>query len=510
MDLFTNKSCVASLAGASLLSASPLMAQKQSHPNVLMVVVDDWGVNDLSFSGSRFYETPHIDQLTKEATTFNQAYVAYPRSVPSRFSLWTGMHAARPQAPKMGVSDDREVSRETFCIAEGFKAADYQTFFIGKWHLNSKDCGPGDKGFDINIGGGKAGAPGTYFAPFNKPGGGKEKPIEGMDDATPGEYLTDYMTRKMVDYLDKKHDEPFFAVCSYYAVHTPLEAKPEIIEKYRKKRKKLNLQDDPMMNEEAGVRKTQQDDPVYAAMIESVDTGVGEMIAALKRNKLYDNTVIVIISDHGGLSNRGQNNRQLATTNAPLKAGKGHLYEGGVRVPLLVRMPDQKKGYRSNTPVVSYDILPTLSQVCNFPVSDNAVIDGKSFAGELKGKTQQELLNRPLYWHKATERPGSTGDYVSSSIRQGDYKLIDFYDQKRVELYNLKNDPGEKVNLAQSDPKRTQEMLTALKAWKSEMKAYDGNPGAAKDKKQDKKQNRQGQKGNKENKNKKNRQDFDD
>lgn len=507
MNIFSNKIGVASVLGSSVLSVTPLMAQKQSQPNVLMVVVDDWGANDLSFSGSKFYETPHIDQLTKEATTFNQAYVAYPRSVPSRFSLWTGMHAARPQAPKMGVSDDREVNRETFCMAEGFKAADYQTFFIGKWHLNSKDCTPDDKGFDINIGGGKAGAPGTYFAPFNKPGGGKEKPIEGMDDANEGEYLTDYMTRKMVDYIDGKHQKPFFAVCSYYAVHTPLEAKPEIIEKYRNKRAKMNLQDDPMMNEEAGVRKTQQDDPVYAAMIESVDTGVGEMIAALKRNNLYDNTVIVIISDHGGLSNRGQNKRQLATTNAPLKAGKGHLYEGGVRVPLLVRLPAQKSGIKSNTPVVSLDILPTLSQICNFPIAKNAVIDGKSFAGELKGKSQKELLNRSLFWHKATERPGSTGDYVSSSIRQGDYKLIDFYAQNRIELYNLKNDPGEKVNLAESDPKKAQEMLAALKQWKSEVKAYDGNPGAVKDKKSGKQQNKQG---NKRNKNKKNRQQLDD
>lgn len=482
MDFLNNKLGVASLVGASILPSVPMYAQKQSQPNVLMVVVDDWGANDLSFSGSKFYETPHIDQLTKESTTFNQAYVAYPRSVPSRFSLWTGMHAARPQAPKMGVSDDREVGKDNFCIAEGFKAADYSTFFIGKWHLNSKDCTPDDKGFDINIGGGKAGAPGTYFAPFNKPGGGKEKPIDGMDDAAEGEYLTDYMTRKMVDYIDQKHDKPFFAVCSYYAVHTPLEAKPEIIEKYKKKRRKLNMQEDPMMLEEAGVRKTQQDDPVYAAMIESVDTGVGAMIEALKKNNLYDNTVILIISDHGGLSNRGQNKRALATTNFPLKAGKGHLYEGGVRVPLVVHLPGQRKELKSATPVVSYDIVPTLSEVCNFPVPAKAVLDGKSFAKELKGQTDKDLLKRPIFWHKATERPYSTGDYVSSSIRMGDYKLIDFYNQNRIELYNLKADPGELVNLYTSEPAKAKEMLAVLNGWKQDVKAYNGKKGDSGDK----------------------------
>lgn len=187
-----------------------------------------------------------------------------------------------------------------------------------------------------------------------------------MEDAKPGEYLTDYMSRKTVDYLKSvsTSNKPFFAVCSFYAVHTPIEAKKEVSERYRAKVRKLGLGEDPMKKEEAGVAKTQQDHPVYAAMIESVDEGIGHMIQTLKETGQYDNTIIVLISDHGGLSNRGNNNRELATTNLPFKAGKGHLYEGGLRVPLLIHLPGQKKEVKSDVPVVSYDLLPTLADLC--------------------------------------------------------------------------------------------------------------------------------------------------
>lgn len=453
--------------GAVVMPCVHTSAQQTGKPNVLMLVVDDWGVNDLSLNGSKLYETHHIDKLADQSTTFSQAYVAYPRSVPSRYSLITGRHCARPQAG--AKSDDRKVDANSYCIAEPFKAAGYSTFIIGKWHLSDGKTMPEDKGFDINIGAGRAGATGTYFAPFNKSGDTKpDKMIVGMDDARPDEYLTDYMTRKTVDYIKGKHEKPFFAVCSFYAVHTPLEAPKEMIGKYKQKVKKLGLNEDPMMKEEAGVRKTQQDHPVYAAMIESVDEGVGKMIDALKATGQYESTIIVLISDHGGLSNRGQRPRELATTNTPLKAGKGHLYEGGIRVPLLIHLPGQKKGAEYSERVVSYDLLPTLADLCNAPVSREAELDGVSLKPLLLNKKQTTLETRDLYWHKASERPASTGDYVATAIRSGNYKLLDFYKQGRIELYDLQSDPGENHNLVNEKPELVKELRAKINTWRAE------------------------------------------
>lgn len=444
------------------------------HPNVLMLVVDDWGAHDLSLTGSKLYETKNIDHLAKESTTFSQAYVAYPRSVPSRYSLITGRHCARPQAG--AKSDDRKVDADSYCIAMPFKEAGYNTCIIGKWHLSDGKTMPEDKGFDLNIGAGKAGSTGTYFAPFNKPGtSNPDKLIYGMEDAQSGEYLTDYMTRKMVDYLKTPRSQPFFAICSFYAVHTPLEAKQEMINRYETKIEKMGLGKDPMKKEEAGDCKTQQDHPVYAAMIESVDEGIGKMIETLKATGQYDNTIIVLISDHGGLSNRG-NKRELATTNAPLKAGKGHLYEGGLRVPMLVHLPGQKKNETCDLPVTSYDLLPTLADLCDAPVDGKAELDGMSLKPILTEKNQPALAVRDLFWHKASQRPTSTGDYVSTAIRSGHYKLLDFYQQNRVELYDLQSDPGENHNLATERPEITRRLMQKLDDWRKEMNVKMADP----------------------------------
>lgn len=480
-----------SAVGLFVLPSSSFAKAKTENkqPNVLMIVVDDWGVNDLSLTGSKFYETPNVDALSKKSTFFNQAYVAYPRSVPSRYSLFTGMHCARPQDSKKTEADDREVGKDSYCIAEPFKNAGYETFFIGKWHLATKDCMPQDKGFDINIGGGKAGATSSYFYPFNKvrkQNHKVEKDIEGMDDAEPNEYLTDYMNRKTVDYIKAKHKKPFFAVCSYYAVHTPLEAKADLIDKYTKKREHLGLNNDGFINEEAGERKVQQNNPIYAAMIESVDNGVGNIIKALKETGQYDNTIIVLISDHGGLSNRGaKNKREVATTNDPLKAGKGHLYEGGIKVPLMIHLPKQENGVVSNELVASYDLFPTLTGICNVKVKKDAVLDGMNISSLLNIPTDNlmKTATRKMFWHKAAERPGSTGDYVSSAIRLGDYKLIDFYGQNRVELYNIKNDPGEKNNLAANQSDKVESLLQNLNEWRGKLGVNMKSQEATKEKK---------------------------
>lgn len=472
------KAAMGMMAIGTVIPAGTVCAKKTQQPNVLMLVVDDWGAHDLSLNGSKLYETKNIDRLAEVSTVFSQGYVAYPRSVPSRYSLITGRHCSRPQAGSK--TDDRKVDADSYCIAMPFKQAGYQTCIIGKWHLSDGKTMPEDKGFDVNIGAGRAGATGTYFAPFNKPGASKpDKLIHGMDDAKPGEYLTDYMSRKMVDYLKKAStsDKPFFAVCSFYAVHTPIEAKKNMTERYRAKIKKMGLGEDPMKKEEAGVAKTQQDHPVYAAMIESVDEGVGKMIQTLKETGMYDNTIIVLISDHGGLSNRGNGKqRELATTNLPFKAGKGHLYEGGLRVPFLIHLPGQEKKAESETPVVSYDLLPTLTDLCNAPVDADAELDGMSLKPLLNGKKDASLQERDLFWHKASQRPSSTGDYVSTAIRSGRYKLLDFYRQNRIELYDLQKDPGETNNLAAQKPELVKELMAKVENWRKEVGVKMADP----------------------------------
>ena len=471
-----NNSVLKKIAGVAItgtaIPGSVSCAQSEpQRPNVMMFIVDDWGAHDLSLTGSGLYETPNIDALAGESVDFRQAYVAYPRSVPSRYSIFTGRHCARPQ--QGARSDDRKVLDDSYCIAMPFHSAGYQTFICGKWHLSDGVTMPEDKGFDINIGAGRAGATSSYFAPFNKEGvTDTDKLIYGMEDAVPGEYLTDYMCRKTVDYLNgiKDSNKPFFAVCSFYAVHTPIQAKKEMSDRYRKKIKEMGLGPDPMMKEEAGDCKTQQDHPVYAAMIESVDEAVGNVLQTLKETGKYDNTVIVLISDHGGLSNRGEGNkRELATTNLPLKAGKGHLYEGGIRVPFLIHMPGQEDGKSTDVPAVSLDLLPTLTDLCGVPVDPDAELDGKSLKKVLDTGRDSELENRELFWHKASERPTNTGDYVSTALRSGRYKLIDFYYQGRVELYDLANDPGEHNNIAAQKPEIVEKMMTRIGEWRKDM-----------------------------------------
>lgn len=477
--LKTYRNLAAATSGLVLLpavvSAQGNKASTEKSPNVLFILVDDWGARDLSCLGSKYYETPNIDQFAGQSTNFNNAYVAYPRSVPSRYSIWTGMHCARPQTGIKGTQDDeRKIDINTYSIAEPFKAAGYNTYFIGKWHLSTDNCNPQDKGFEINIGGGHAGATSSHFAPFNQNYKAEKSKDEGgiipdMDDAAPGEYLTDYMSRKVVDYIKSEHKKPFFAVCSFYAVHTPIQAKPEIIEKYKQKKISMGLTGDDYIPEEAGVRRAEQNNEVYAAMIESVDQGVGQMIQALKESGQYDNTIIVLFSDHGGLSNRGQNKRELATTNAPYKAGKGHLYEGGIKVPFMIHMPGQTKSKESNVLTAAYDIFPTLTDLCNVPLKENANLDGLSLKPVIQNKSNKVLASRDLYWHKAAERPNQTGDYVSTAIRSGNYKLIDFYQQGRIELFDLSKDISETKNIATEKPDVTKKLMAKIEKWRKDL-----------------------------------------
>ncbi len=459
------------------LSGVGVTAIYADQPNVLMIVVDDLGMYDLACTGSNLYETPNIDALVAQSVSFEQSYCAYPRSVPSRYSLMTGLHCARPQSNSKG--DGRMLDKDSYSIAKPFKAAGYGTFYAGKWHLSDKSTSFEELGFDQSVAAGKAGAPQFYFYPFNrKDTAPADITIPLTPDAFPNEHLSDYLSRKTAAYIEEaaKGDSPFFAVCSFYAVHAPFQAKKEVAAKYAKKIAAMGLPKEEFVREEAGYTKTQQDFHLYAAMVEVMDDGVGTMINALKESGEYDNTLIVLVSDHGGLSNRGTRERALATTNAPLKAGKGHLYEGGIRVPTFIHLPKQRSSKTVSEPIINYDIFPTLVDVCGLKLAEGVNLDGVSLKRVLTKGSQPKLLERDFYWHKADERIAPTGDYISSAVRSGDYKLIDFYGQKRVELYNIAEDIGEKNNLIDREPKLAKELQGKLDAWRKEVGVIMGKP----------------------------------
>jgi len=464
-----------SCLGLGLLGATATIAEKKEKPNILYFLVDDMGWKDTGYNGSKFYETPNIDILAKEGVRFTNAYVSHPRCLPSRYSIITGKYPARDCVP--GPPDKQLKGGET-TLAVPFKEAGYSTFFTGKWHLAAHDSNPDDQGFEINIAGGHAGAPTSYFYPYNVSRSGKkgkERPIHGLDEGVDGEYLTDRLTDETIKFLKKQKEEapdkPFMAYVSHYAVHTPFQAKAEYIKKFKDKLKIMPYNGPEFKAEGHGECKLNQDNAVYAAMIYSMDESLGRIIKELKAIGEYENTIIILFSDNGGLSNRG-NSRQLATSNLPLRGGKGHLYEGGIREPMIVRWPGvSKANTESDAVVIGADFFPTMLEMAGLPLHPEAHMDGESFVWALKNKPNPNP-ERPFFWHSPLGRPSKTGDLNSSAVRVGDYKLIEFYDQGKVELYDLKNDISETHNLSKEMPGKSEELLKTLKDWKKEINAY--------------------------------------
>jgi arylsulfatase A-like enzyme len=442
----------------------------QSKPNVLFILVDDFGSRDLGCYGSTLYETPNMDRLAAAGAKFTQAYVAYPRCVPSRFAIFTGKHPARVQ----GAKDSPHVEPERDAtIGQAFKAAGYSTFYCGKWHLGEGASNPDKVGFDTIVAAGAAGATRSFFAPYTvskgKGGHDEEDAIVGLDDAPEGEYLTDRLTEETMKFIEANKEKPFCAVLAHYAVHTPIEAKKHLTKRYEAKLATMPKPAAVYEPESAGENLLVQNNATYAAMIESLDNGIGRLLNQLQQLHLADNTIVVLASDHGGLSARGSK-RGVATSNRPLRAGKGHLYEGGLRIPLIIRWPSQvKAGTEIATPVSTLDLMPTLAEMAGIPAPEKAGTDGLSIAPVLQGKSAP--ARDTFYWHNPAPRPSSTGDWFSSAIRVGDWKLLDFPGEKKVELYNLATDPSESKNLATEHPEDRERLLAKLNAWRTEVGA---------------------------------------
>lgn len=453
--------------GTTLSCLSTAIADER--PNILFILVDDFGPRDLGCYGSEFYETPNMDLLASQGAMFTQAYVAYPRCVPSRFAIMTGKLPAPFQRDRAGVHV--EPPRDT-TFGQLFQNAGYKTFYCGKWHLGSGESNPDQVGFSTTIAAGEAGATRSHFAPYDqshKGGRGEKAAIIGLENADDGEYLADRLTEETMEFIRSAGAEPFVAVLAHYAVHTPIEAKAAITKRYTKKLEGFDLPDTLYEPESAGENLVVQNNATYAAMIESVDKSVGRLMRQLERKGLDEKTVVVLASDHGGLSTRG-NTREVATSNRPFRAGKGHLYEGGIRIPLIVRWTGHVEAGRTiATPVITTDLFPTFLELAGLPLQPSAHTDGVSLTRLLL--SGEPLKSRDFFWHNPAPRPTSTGDQFSSAVRSGDWKLLEFPTENRVELYNLSTDVGERNNLKKQRPAERDRLLSKLQAWRDSVRA---------------------------------------
>ncbi|WP_430816498.1 sulfatase [Carboxylicivirga sp. RSCT41] len=457
---------------------------KEKAPNIIFFLADDLGWADVGYNGSEFYETPNIDKLAGNGMIFNNAYATHPRCVPSRYSIITGKYPARAQMPGPGEGklnvrpgDEGKLKADEQTIASALKEAGYATLFAGKWHLATSGTMPQDVGFDVNIAGGHAGSPISYFYPYNEgKQKGKKAPIEGLDDGVEGQYLTDHLTDKTIEWLKQQHqsqpDQPFFAFVSHYAVHEPLHGKPEHVKKFKDKLSTMSYDGEPFIEEGTGTTKMHQDDPEYAALIYSMDENLGRLLNTVEQMGETDNTIVIFFSDNGGLSNKGFNPRRVATSNHPLRAGKGHLYEGGVREPMIVSWPGiTKAGTYNNTVVTGTDFFPTILDMAGAALLPEAHLDGVSLSPFIKGDKQPDS-ERAIYWHSPVSRPHATGDIDCSAILMGQYKLIDYYNNDRVELYDLSTDIGEQHDLSEEQPEISQKLSGKLEKWRQEVNAF--------------------------------------
>ncbi|MHC4495918.1 MAG: sulfatase-like hydrolase/transferase, partial [Planctomycetota bacterium] len=401
--------------------------------NFVFFLIDDMGWTDVGCYGSSFYETPNIDRLASGGMRFTDAYAACPVCSPTRASIVAGKYPARLGitqwigGPNEPTPYRHYLPLEDVTIAEALKEAGYATAFVGKWHLGSKDYYPQHQGFDVNVGGDSSGAPPTYFWPYKRRNRALDELPAGGEK---GEYLTDRLT-------DEK-DEPFLLYLSHYAVHTPIESKQEITDKYKAKAGKLPEPDGPKFAPVYGRYRTRmvQDNPAFAGMVQSVDESVGRVMKKLEELGVADNTVVIFMSDNGGLSTVP---RGGPTCNLPLRAGKGWLYEGGIREPMIIKWPGVvEAGSTCGEPVTSTDFYPTMLEMAGLPLKPRQHVDGVSLVSLLKQRGKPK--RRAIYWHYPHYH--GSGNKPSGAIRAGDYKLIEWYEDNSVELYNLKDDIG--------------------------------------------------------------------
>lgn len=449
-------------------------------PNFVVFLIDDLGWRDLGVFGSPFHLTPNIDALAASGMRFTQAYAASPVCSPTRASIMTGRHPARLHITDwIGGSQRGELlpaeyldhlPPEELTLAEALQGEGYVTGHFGKWHLGDAPHLPESQGFDLNVGGTGAGQPASYFYPYRAvEGRSRYWDVPGLEGGREGEYLTDRLTDEALSFLHLNRAGPFLLYLSHFAVHTPIQAKEEMRVRYEARLDSLPAQEGPATESEHGRSNTRlvQDDPAYAGMVQSVDESVGRILDELEELGLAENTVVVFMSDNGGLSTL-TGDRTGPTANAPLRAGKGWLYEGGIRVPMIVRWPGRVTGgTECQVPVQSTDLFPTVAGILGVPIAPAGPLDGTSLVPVLSGGST--LDREALFWHFPHYH--GSGNRPSGAVRKGDWKLVEWFEDGSVELYDLASDPGERRDLSEVEREKAQELLAALRRWRNEVGA---------------------------------------
>jgi arylsulfatase A-like enzyme len=440
-----------SVAAFGVMSSAAPAADRP--PNIVFILADDLGWTDLSCQGSQYYETPHIDRMAQEGVRFTQGYTCGPNCQPTRAALMSGQYGPRTGVYTVGnidrfdwrsrplkpVDNVESLPLEKITIAQALRSAGYATGMFGKWHLGEQGKHhPGRRGFDEAIV-----SQGKHFEFVTNP----------KVDYPPGTYLADFLTDRAVDFIRRHREEPFFLYLPHFAVHSPHQAKEGTIERFRPK---------PAVGG--------HHDPTYAAMIASVDESVGRVLATLKELDLDNETLVIFSSDNGGVGGYAREGIDggTVTDNAPLRGGKGMLYEGGIRVPYIFRWPGHVAPTRTcDAPITSVDLYPTLLEIAHAKPPADYVLDGTSYAGLLCGG-KSDLSRRPIYWHFPGYLGGGKGTWRTTpagAIHAGDWKLLQFFEERRFELYNLREDIGERNDLAARMPEKVLELREQLEAW---------------------------------------------
>jgi arylsulfatase A-like enzyme len=476
------RSFIGALAVAAVVLATTSVARAQAaadtgKPNVIIIFVDDLGWTDLSCYGSTFHETPNIDRLAKQGAMFTRAYASCCVCSPTRASLMTGKYPQRvgftdylkPDKRTGRNSAETHIPVSDTTIGEAFQQAGYRTGYIGKWHVGSEKIGmPKQHGFDWQMATAKHGLPGSYFYPYKKKGFSVAD-VPDLEDGKPGDYLTDVLTENGIGFIRetvKEGKKPFFLILGHYAVHTPIQAPEKLVEKYEVKKKQMYgttpLKMRPeRFNQEVPLR---QQNPTYAAMLESVDTNVGKVIDALDELGVTKDTIIVFTSDNGGSCMPGSPNSR-PTSNYPLRASKGFNYEGGIRIPTFITWPGNISAAKSSDPVITMDIYPTLLELTGCKQLPKQTLDGQSLVPLIYGG--KKSLNRPFlaWWFP---HPHGHRRLPCQAILKDGWKLVHFIEQNETELYRLDDDEGERNDLAGVQPERTRELLETLNQWVEE------------------------------------------
>ena len=455
---------MAGLSGHVLRTARAAAAPRNGKPdagkpNILFIFIDDMGWKDVGFMGSKYYETPHVDKLASQGMVFTSAYANGPNCAPTRACLISGQYTPRHRVFTVTNSDrgpanqrkiipiptEKTLKSEVVSIAEALKPAGYVSASMGKWHLgDDPKMGPEGQGFDLNVGGSIWGHPKGYFSPYKNP---------KLSDGPKGEYLTDRLTDEAITFIRTNKARPWFLYLTHYAVHTPIQAKDDITAKYK---------DKPASNGQGNAK--------YAAMIESVDQGVGRLVKTLDELGLADNTVVVFFSDNGGVGG--------ITSMAPLRGSKGMLYEGGVREPCAIRWAGVvEAGTKCDDPIIGIDFYPTLLEIAGAPKPARHILDGLSIVPLLKGA--KTLGRKAIFWHFPAYLQGRADgarDPIfrtrpGGAVRMGDWKLHEYFEDGDLELYNLKDDIGEAKNLAGKMPAKVKELRDVMVAWRKDVKA---------------------------------------